>query len=78
MVFWSLWLLGPILVHQTAKFKLSASLDTPGEPGGVKVVELFAFEKHISCFVTVQWCRPGGFFHFYENVAQRQFYKYGH
>ena len=23
MVFWSLWLLGPILAHQTAKFKLS-------------------------------------------------------
>ena len=30
-----------------------ASLDTPGDPGGVKVVELSAFEKYISCFVTV-------------------------
>jgi hypothetical protein len=29
-----------------------ASLDTPGDPGGVKVVELSAFEKYISCFVT--------------------------
>ena len=29
-----------------------ASLDTPGDPGGVKVVELSVFEKYISCFVT--------------------------
>ena len=29
-----------------------ASLDTPGDSGGVKVVELSAFEKYISCFVT--------------------------
>ena len=30
-----------------------ASLDTPGNPRGVKVVELYAIEKKISCFVTV-------------------------
>jgi hypothetical protein len=27
-----------------------ASLDTPGDPGSVKVVELSAFEKYFSCF----------------------------
>ena len=54
-----------------------ASLDTPGDPGIVKVVELSAFEEYISCFVTVAppWRI---FFHFYENVAQYQFYKYGY
>jgi hypothetical protein len=31
-----------------------ASLDTLEDPGGVKVVELSAFEKCISCFVTVE------------------------
>ena len=30
-----------------------ASLDTPGDPGGVLVLELSAFKKYISCFVTV-------------------------
>ena len=75
MVFWSLWLLGPIFAQQTAKFQL-ASLDTPGDPGGIKVVELSAFEN-ISA-VLWQWRRPGGFFQNYENVAQCQFYKYGH
>ena len=54
-----------------------ASLDTPGDPEDVKVVELSAFEKYISCFVTVAppWRI---FFHIYENVAQCQLYKYGH
>ena len=28
-----------------------ASLDTPGGPGGVKVVELFVFEKCFGCFL---------------------------
>ena len=31
-----------------------AFLDTSGDPGGVKVLELSAFEKYISCFVTVE------------------------
>ena len=30
-----------------------ASLDTPGGPRGVKVVEIFVFEKHFSCFLDV-------------------------
>jgi hypothetical protein len=30
-----------------------ASLDTPGGPVGVKVVELFVFEKYFSCFSDV-------------------------
>ena len=29
------------------------SLDMPGDPGGIKVVEVSAYEKYISCFVTV-------------------------
>ena len=28
-----------------------AFLDTPGGPEGVKVVELFVFEKYFSCFL---------------------------
>ena len=32
-----------------------ASLDTAGDPGGIKVVELSAFEKYISYFVTVDF-----------------------
>jgi hypothetical protein len=31
-----------------------ASLDTPGVPGGVKVVELFLFEKYFICFLDVR------------------------
>ena len=30
-----------------------ASLDTPGGHGGVKVVEIFVFEKYFSCFLDV-------------------------
>jgi hypothetical protein len=29
------------------------SLDIPGGPGGIKVVELFVFEKYVSCFLDV-------------------------
>ena len=36
-----------------------ASLDTPGDPGGVKVVEISGFEIYFSCFGMVA---PGGFF----------------
>ena len=28
-----------------------ASLDTPGGPEGVRIVELFVFEKYFSCFL---------------------------
>ena len=28
-----------------------ASLDTPGGPEGVKVVELFVFKRYLSCFL---------------------------
>jgi hypothetical protein len=27
------------------------SLDTPGDPEGVRIVELFVFEKYFSCFL---------------------------
>ena len=30
-----------------------ASLDTPEGPGGVKVVDIFVFEKYFSCFLDV-------------------------
>ena len=28
-----------------------ASLDTPGGPEGVRIVEIFVFEKYFSCFL---------------------------
>ena len=43
-------------MHQTKNSILVdnlASLDTPRDPEGMKVVELSAFEKYISCFVIV-------------------------
>ena len=42
-----------------------ASLDTPGDPEGVKVVYL----KNISA-VLGWWHCPSGFFYFYQNVVQ--------
>ena len=32
-----------------------ASLDTPGGPGGIKVVVLFVFENYFSCFLDATW-----------------------
>ena len=34
MIFWSLWLLGPILEHQTAKFELSGQFSFSRHPWG--------------------------------------------
>ena len=48
-----------ILVHQTTKFDFSAhftSLDTPGIPGGVKIVELSVVLALFQLF-QFQWLR---------------------
>jgi len=53
-VFCSFWVLDPILALQTAKLNSVdnfASLETPGGSKGIKVMELFVFEKYFSCFL---------------------------
>ena len=51
-LFESFFVLDPILQNSNSADNF-ASLDNPGGPGGVKVVELFGFEKYFSCFSDV-------------------------
>ena len=69
MVFWNFWVLGSILAHQTTKSNSVdnfASLDTPGSPGGVKVVEwnqnqlIRSLCPGVTLPVTTSQCHPPG------------------
>ena len=55
-LFWSFLVSDPILANKLPNSNLVdnfASLNAPEDPGGVKVVELFAFEKYFSCSLDV-------------------------
>ena len=70
MVFWSLWVLGPILAHQTAKFKLSGQFCFSIHPWGPwkrqssgviciwKIFQLFSgWQRHLvkkNCFLQIE------------------------
>ena len=49
----SFFMLRPVFSDSDKKLTGENLKIQPGDPGGVKVVELSAFEKYISCFVTV-------------------------
>ena len=52
-VFGKFWVLVPILAHHSNSVDNFASLDTPGDPRGVKVVELSGMKPKSADSVTV-------------------------
>ena len=60
MVFWSFWVLGPILAHQTAKFELSGQFCFSRHPWGHQSSGVISGMKPKSAdSVTVPWADGG-------------------